>query len=227
MRSTKDNSIERALEYVNIAIGNGVTAYRIAKDTKLSENTITNYIKGKTKPTLVNADILNNYFEKKDIEPFQRQRELDLSNFMLVSLVPISARAGYLQGYGDLGYVDNLPTIPVLVDREYKGNYRIFEVAGDSMLDGSVSSFCDKDKVLCREVRKDLWQYKLHFKDWFFVIVHKTDGILLKQITAHDVSTGSITCHSLNSLYDDFELHLNDIVELYNVVKLIERNPRV
>lgn len=227
MRQDRENIVEKALEYVRNAVEDGVTAYRIAKDTRLTENTITNYIKEKTRPTLANAEILIQYFEGVNKCNTSELKGLDTFNFMMVSLIPISARAGYLQGYGDEAYVENLPLIPVLVDKEYKGRYRIFEISGDSMYDGSVSSFCDKDKVLCREVRPLLWQYKLHYKDWFFVIVHKEEGIIIKQIVDHDVDRGIIVCHSLNAMYDDLTINLSDVVELYNVVKLIERNPRM
>lgn len=147
--------------------------------------------------------------------------------FMSVPLVPISAHAGYPSAYGDVEYVDTLPTFPVIVDREYKGKYRVFEVSGDSMDNGQREAICDKDKILGREVRRDLWRSKLHINDWFFVIVHREEGIIVKQITHHDVERGIITCHSLNPLFEDFEINLNDVAELYNVIKIVDRTARI
>ncbi|MFR9166351.1 MAG: helix-turn-helix transcriptional regulator [Dysgonomonas sp.] len=152
---------------------------------------------------------------------------LDDLDFMKVPLVPVSAQGGYPKGFGDVEYIESLPTIPVIVDKDYRGKYRIFEVNGDSMDDGSRNAIYDKDKVLCREVGRHLWHYHLHIRDWFFVIVHRTEGVTIKQITRHDVETGDIVCHPLNPLFDDFVLNLRDVLELYNVVKIVDRNTRI
>lgn len=154
-------------------------------------------------------------------------KPVDVSvNIMEVPVVPVYAHAGYLTGYGDLEYIDTLPTMPIITDRQYKGNYRIFEIAGDSMYDGSSLSLISGDKVLAREIRPDLWQNKLHFRQWFFVIVHRTEGILVKQITDHDVDSGIIHCHSLNPMFDDFDLSLADVAQLFNVVSIVDREMR-
>lgn len=152
---------------------------------------------------------------------------VDNIQYMEVPVVHIHARCGYLTGYGDPVYIDSLPTMPVIVDKTYNGNYRVFETAGDSMDDGSRKAIFEGDKVLCREVKRDLWLYKLHFKDWYFAIVDKREGIVIKQIIDHDVEKGIITCHSLNPLFEDYEIHLDDVAELYNVIKIVERSARL
>jgi hypothetical protein len=76
---------------------------------------------------------------------------------------------------------------------------------------------------------KDHWKTKLHFQDWGFVIAHGTKGIMLKEITAHNVETGEITCHSLNSdIHPDFTLNLGEVAYLYNIVvnRRIGKNTR-
>ncbi|MEN9917993.1 MAG: hypothetical protein RL662_429 [Bacteroidota bacterium] len=148
-------------------------------------------------------------------------------DFLNVPLIPVSAQAGYPKGFGDFDYIESLPTVPVIVDKHYRGSYRVFEVNGDSMDDGSRNAIYDKDKILCREIKPDLWRSKLHFRDWFFVIVHRTEGVTIKQITEHNVDTGNIVCHPLNPLFDDFILNLNDVMELYNVIKIVDRNTRI
>lgn len=153
-------------------------------------------------------------------------RPVDDLSYMNVPVIHIKAQCGYLAGYGDTEYIDTLPTMPVIVDKTYHGKYRIFEVEGDSMDDNSRLAICDGDKVLAREVRRDLWLPKLHINDWYFVIVHRTNGISIKQITAQD-DKGNITCHSLNELFNDYTVNLDDVVEIYNVIKVVERNMRL
>lgn len=150
-------------------------------------------------------------------------KPVDGMNYVQVPVVPVYAHAGYLQGFGDMEYIDTLPTMPVITDRNFKGNYMIFEVNGDSMDDGSARSLVTGDKVMAREIRRDLWMSKLHINSWYFVIVHRVEGILVKQIIDHDVEHGVITCHSLNSQFDDFQLNLADVAQLYNVISIVGR----
>lgn len=130
------------------------------------------------------------------------------------------AQAGYLYGFADVGYVESLPTIPTIVDHEIRGNYMAFEVRGDSMDNGTKESLEEGEILICREVTKDLWQYKLHLHKWNFVIVHQTEGIVVKRITEHDVEKGLITIHSLNPFYPDRVLELKDISQIFNVVQI-------
>lgn len=153
-------------------------------------------------------------------------RQVDDLSYMNVPVIHIKAQCGYLAGYGDTEYIDTLPTMPVIVDQTYHGKYRIFEAEGDSMDDGSRNSICDGDKLLCREVRRNLWLPKLHINDWYFIIVHRTKGISIKQITAQD-DNGNITCHSLNELFNDYTVNLDDVIEIYNVIKVVERSMRL
>jgi hypothetical protein len=122
-------------------------------------------------------------------------------------------------------YVETLPTMPVIVDRTYKGKYRCFEADGDSMDDGSRNAICDRDIVLGREVKRELWKSKLHINDWNFIIVHQ-EGITIKSIIEHDVERGIIICHSLNPMYEDFQIHLDQVKELYNLIKIVDRSAR-
>lgn len=64
------------------------------------------------------------------------------------------------------------------------------------------------------------WQSKLHIHKYDFIIVHRTEGILLKKIIKHDTTDGVITLHSLNALYDDFAINLNDVAQIFNVIKV-------
>lgn len=135
-----------------------------------------------------------------------------------VKLVTISARAGYSESYYSEQYLNDMPVVLIEADKEYKGNYLAFEVDGDSM----EPEYCKGDIVICRELKRDLWQYKLHFNDWDFVIAHGTKGIMLKEIVSHDTESGEIVCHSLNheeGRNQDFTLNLKEVAFLYNVVE--------
>lgn len=144
---------------------------------------------------------------------------------MIVPLVNEYAYGGYLGGYKDPEYLEELPKHTIIVDKHHKGTYRAFEVVGDSMDDGTINSIPDGAIVTGRDIQQHLWSSKFHthrFKD--YVIVHKTRGVIVKRITHHDTETGIITCHSLNpnkSDYADYDVHLDDVKQMFNVVNVL------
>lgn len=150
---------------------------------------------------------------------------------MKVPIVTQRAYAGYLRGYADPEYFDDMPTLVVDVYKEHKGNYIAFEVCGDSMTTLDPKEFrmsiFDGTFVVGREVSRHLWAYKLHthyVDNW--VIVHKTEGILIKKIINHDVESGKITIHSLNpdkQKYPDQVLNLDDVQQIFNIVQKIDK----
>jgi len=140
------------------------------------------------------------------------------SRYMMVPLVMHRAQAGFLSGYADEEYYEELPKVPFEVDREYKGRYLCFEVSGDSMDNNTPESLLEGDILLCREVQKHHWRNKLHINQWDFVLVHKDEGILVKRIIEHNTETGVLTLKSLNEYYSDKEINIKDLIAIFNVV---------
>ncbi len=219
----------------------------LIEETGIKKGTLFNYLKGKTPITLeaflkisdvlqVSSLELLSFVQniEPDIEAVQFidnagakgntiQKIPDNVNIMMIPMVNQYAYAGYLGGFEDESYVEELPKIPYLADREYKGNYVFFEVKGDSMDNASYESYLEGDLILCRNVRQDFWTSKLHINKWDFVIVHKTEGILLKRITSHNVEEGILTLYSLNEYYEDSKVHIKDVAKIFNVVD-VRRN---
>lgn len=139
-----------------------------------------------------------------------------------VRLVKNKAKAGWSEQYYADEYLEEMPVVMIEADENYKGNYMAFEVDGDSM----EPDYMEGDILICREIQRHLWRYKLHIKDWDFVIAHQTNGIMLKEIVDHDVDTGIITCRSINPKYEDFQLDLHNVAYLYNVVEVRQRGKR-
>lgn len=74
-----------------------------------------------------------------------------------VPVIPIHARAGYLNGYGDPEYIESMQTMNVEVDQTFHGKYRIFEVDGDSMDDGTSRGYVDGELVYSFRTFHDIY----------------------------------------------------------------------
>lgn len=136
------------------------------------------------------------------------------------------AYAGYLSGYQDQEYIDQLPTILFDEDNDSSGNYIAIEVKGDSMDDGSDECYKDRDILFCREILPHLWcNSKLNLRKWDFVIVHK-EGVLVKRIIDHDTTNHTITIHSLNPFYEDKVIDLSDVYQIFNVISYQRKTRR-
>lgn len=143
---------------------------------------------------------------------------------MTVELVPVYAQAGYLTGYQDREFLEELPRHSFTTNVLAKGKYRAFEISGESMYCKDVKeSIPDRSVVVGRMVDRQYWTSKLHVHKWpNWIFVHKTDGIVVKQIANQDLQNGDVTLHSINpdkDKYPDYVVNLDNIVEIYNVIK--------
>ena len=159
--------------------------------------------------------LLTDYKElKKEAEP------LNPCNVLYVPLVSQHAHAGYLNGYENDNYMENLPTIPYFPDADSTSeNFIAFEVRGDSMDDNSKEALSEGDTIICREIPIVLWKDSpLPINRWDFVIVHE-EGIIVKRIIKHDVNNHTITIHSLNDFYPDKVIDLARVKQIFCIVE--------
>lgn len=153
----------------------------------------------------------------------------DDSLIMQVPLITQRAYAGYLVGFSDPEFYDDLETIPLPVDATHRGSYLAFEVSGRSMVCYDTDELADLSIrpgriAIGRDIPKDKWKYKLHTHTTdTWIIVHREKGILIKQIASHDVENGTIVIHSLNPEYEDELLNLKDIEQIFSVVQVINK----
>lgn len=128
-----------------------------------------------------------------------------------IELVNEKARAGYTTGYADPEFIGDLPlfNLPFL-SRDRK--YRTFQLKGDSMLpipDGS-------------------WVTGEYLQDWHdiksgkaYIVLTMSDGIVFKVVENNIEKSGKLVLYSLNPLYEPYEVHINEVREIWKFVHYI------
>ncbi len=132
-----------------------------------------------------------------------------------VVYVPVQARAGYLNGYGDISYIEQLPSFSM--PHLKNGSYRCFEAQGNSM----VRTIFDGDLVFGRYV-ENLYDIK---DGRIYVIVSKNDGIVLKRVINRIQERGKLILKSDNKdgNYPTFTIDAEDIMEVWYVTMFASR----
>ena len=136
---------------------------------------------------------------------------VDPENKENIELVPEKAKAGYTNGFADPEFISELPAfhLPFLSgDRKY----RTFQLKGDSMLpipDGS-------------------WVTGEYVQDWnqmvtgqAYIILTLDDGIVFKVVEKKIKIKRKLTLYSLNSIYEPYDIQVQDIREVWKFVHYI------
>src|ERR1044072_7003745 len=113
-----------------------------------------------------------------------------------IHLVPVKAAAGYLAGYADPEFIDELNTftLPMLAP----GNYRAFEIIGDSMLPTPSGSIIVGEKV------DDINDVKNNFT---YIVVSRNEGIVYKRVMKNNRSKNKYTLVSDNPTYQTYQVN--------------------
>lgn len=215
------------IKQLRVSIGDSQAEF--AERLGVSLRSIANYESGDSKPrpkTVLKMLEIQKLVDEGNFHARSMQKKepdahwYGVPNVMMVPMVHHQARAGFMAGWADSAAttLEDFPKVPWEIDKEYKGRYVCFEVTGDSMNDESPEALLDGDVILCREVMQQHWQNRLHINQWDFVIAHRELGIVVKRITEHEVDTGRLVLHSLNEMYEDYEIYMQDCLAIFNVV---------
>lgn len=122
-----------------------------------------------------------------------------------IELVPQKAAAGYLNGYADPEYLEDLPKfqIPTLSGT---GTYRAFEINGDSMLPLQTGTI-----VVGKYVEQ--WQDVKSGKT--YVLITKDEGVVYKRVFNYGAENGKFFLVSDNQSYTPYDVKLDDVMEIW------------
>jgi transcriptional regulator with XRE-family HTH domain len=142
----------------------------------------------------------------------RRQQKMMAAERNVIHFVPIKAAAGYLASYADTEFIDELNTftLPMLAG----GNYRAFEIIGDSMLPTPSGSIIVGEKVDNKDDIKNSQAY---------IVVSRNEGIVYKRVEKNGRSKSKLTLVSDNPQFQPYQVNAEDVVELWQAQMVISK----
>lgn len=134
--------------------------------------------------------------------------------------LPIRAFASYLSEFRNVGFYEELEDVSWIVDHNPRGRYMTIETEGDSMNGGGIYDTPDRADMLGRELQRHHWKDGFRDCDYGWVIVHR-ETVVFKDIKTFDNVTGDMILSSRSGLpqHPDFTINLNDVLEIWKVIK--------
>lgn len=129
-----------------------------------------------------------------------------------IPFVPVKAAAGYLAGYADPEFIDELNTftLPMLTG----GNYRAFEIIGDSMLPTPSGSVIVGEKV------NDLDELKPNTP---CIVISRNEGIVYKRIQKTGKQRDKLTLVSDNPIFHPYTVNTDEVLEMWQAQVVISK----
>lgn len=150
--------------------------------------------------------------QKESFLERRRQQKLGSNARQNVVFVPVKAAAGYLAGFNDEEFIEELNTftLPMLG----AGSYRAFEIAGDSMLPTPSGSV-----VVCHKV--DGWE-DIRNNEAYIVVTNR-EGIVYKRVVKSNRSKTKVTLVSDNPQYDPYAVNMEEVLEIWQADAVIQK----
>jgi phage repressor protein C with HTH and peptisase S24 domain len=130
----------------------------------------------------------------------------------MIQFVPVKAAAGYLAGYADPEFLDELNTftLPMLAS----GNYRAFEIVGDSMLPTPSGSVIVGEKV------ENVEDIKVNNT---YIVVSKNEGIVYKRVMKNNRLKNKLILVSDNPQYSPYNINTEEVLEIWKAQMVITK----
>ncbi|MBT8287603.1 MAG: helix-turn-helix domain-containing protein [Flavobacteriaceae bacterium] len=202
----------------------GYSQEQFAEELGWTRSVVGSYEEGRSEPSIDRLIDLSNYFNipidilvRNDLRSAKDTSFIEIgnkrvlfpitvneSNEDLIEIIPAKASAGYLEGYDDPEYIEQLQKIklPFLPT----GTHRAFPIKGDSMLPVKDGSF-----VVAKYV-DDIYDLK---DGRTYIVLTKEDGLVYKRVYNHIEENGGLLLHSDNKIYKPYRVPIQDVLELW------------
>jgi transcriptional regulator with XRE-family HTH domain len=204
----------------------GWTQEEFANKLKIKRSLLGAYEEERAEPRLEVLELVSDMF-RLSLDELLRKKMQDAkgSNYLAkrraqkmaglpnsIQLVPVKAAAGYLAGYGDPEFLDELNTftLPMLAP----GNYRAFEIVGDSMLPTPSGSVIVAEKIDNLESVKSNLTY---------IVVSRNEGIVYKRVMKNNKLKNKITLISDNTVFQPYTVNAEDVIEIWKAEMVLSK----
>ena len=214
----------------------GLTQQQLADHLGVRRASIGAYEEGRATPRYDTLERVSDFFQvsidllikenlselsDEDFEDFQNAKAMMDAEGKRLRILPITvdhegkeniefvqqkASAGYLNGYADPEYIEELPKfqLPMLGS----GTFRAFEIKGDSMLPLKPGT------TIIGEYVQDWTEIK---EGETYILATTTEGVVYKRVYNKSANDGSkmLTLKSDNPAYPPYEVHIEDVREIW------------
>jgi len=197
---------------------------RFAEELKWTRSIVGSYEEGRSEPPIDRLIDLSNYFNipidilvKNDLRAAKDTSFIEIGNKRvlfpvtvnednedLIEIIPTQASAGYLEGYADPEYIEQLQKIklPFLPT----GTHRAFPIKGDSMLPVKDGSF-----IVAKYI-ENIENVKVGST---YIVLTKSDGLVYKRLYNSEDYENALMLSSDNKAYKPYFVSKEDILELW------------
>ncbi|MBY5949643.1 helix-turn-helix domain-containing protein [Algoriphagus marincola] len=207
----------------------GLTQQDMADQLNIQRTMISAYEDGRSEPKLATLlqiaeilesgveELLEHDIEKEGRKALQKRKiniltiAADESDRENITLVPQKASAGYLNGYADPEYMEQLPQFH-LPNLPRQATYRAFELAGDSMLP------LISGTIIIGAYVDQLSQIK---SGRTYVLVTASEGVVYKRVFNYLAENGKLFLVSDNEHYKPYEVRGKDVLEVWEAKAFI------
>ncbi len=196
----------------------------LSEEISISRSQLMSYESGRTEPSVETLLKISDYFKlpidaliRNNLTLSKNTSFIDIGNQRvlfpitvdsddedLIEVIPLEASAGYLSGYADPEYVEDLRKIklPFLPT----GKHRAFPIKGDSMLPAKSGSF-----VIAKYI-EDIVEIK---DGKTYIILTENDGLVYKRVYNKIEENNTLLLVSDNKLYHEYEIPIQNILEIW------------
>lgn len=214
----------------------GLTQSDLANKMGINRPKIGSYEEGRAEPKLTTIQRISHFYKvniddllELDLSKEQHKEKdvkgsairilpiiVDKNDEEQITVVPAKASAGYLNGFADVEFVEQLPTFNLPVNElSTNRTYRIFQIQGDSMLPVTSGSYIISEYVQNWETIKDESTY---------IVISQSEGIVYKRIKNRLGTDQVIDLKSDNTLYPTFTIPIDEVVEVWKAKGVISFN---
>ena len=202
----------------------GLSQEYLSEEIFISRSQLMSYESGRTEPSIETLIKLSDYFKlpvdiliRNNLTLSKETSFIDVGNQRvlfpiavdgtdedLIEVIPLEASAGYLNGYADPEYVEDLNKIklPFLPT----GKHRAFPIKGDSMLPTKSGSY------VVAKFMEDIRDLK---DGRTYIILTENDGLVYKRVYSKLEENNSLLLVSDNKLYQEYEVRAKDVLEIW------------